>query len=272
METACRSTLRWLYKLKTRYLRADRRESALRFTRRAVTAAERNDHATTYKIIQALAGKPPRPLKALKDIDGKVLTDGPSIARRWLQHHVGVLGADVALCPTTACPTTAPRFCTSESRFKPSVGDVQDQVARMSGNKALGPDGISATVLRAGGWHAAKQLKDIIDIAIDTEHVPVAWRGGRMCNLFKNMGSPMNCDDHRGLLIGDHAGKVLTGLLQDAVTPAYQAFVGDNQYGAVPGLGTALRSLSPGPVLHGPLQVDGLVVLHLVRGSQEGFR
>ena len=50
-----------------------------------------------------------------------------------------------------------------------------------------------------------------------------------MCNLFKNMGSPMNCDDNRGLLIGDHAGKVLTGLLQDAVTPAYQAFAGDSQ-------------------------------------------
>ena len=155
METACRSTLRWLYKLKTRYLRADRRESALRFTRRAATAAERNDHATTYKIIQALVGKPPRPLKALKDIDGKVLTDGPSIARRWLQHHVGVLNADVAPCPTTACPTTAPRFCNSGSRFRPSVDDVRDQVARMSGNKAFGPDGISATVLRAGGWHAA---------------------------------------------------------------------------------------------------------------------
>ena len=63
-----------------------------------------------------------------------------------------------------------------------------------------------------------------------------------MCNCFKNKGSPMNCDDYRGLLIGDHAGKVLTGLLQDAVTPAYQAFVGDNQYGAVPGLSTALAS------------------------------
>ena len=52
----------------------------------------------------------------------------------------------------------------------------------------------------------------------------------------------MDTDSYRGVLISNHVGKVLTGLIQDHVTPSYVNFVGATQFGAVPKMGTALAS------------------------------
>eukprot|EP00973_Karenia_brevis_P049845 6921412-Karenia_brevis.AAC.1 len=63
-----------------------------------------------------------------------------------------------------------------------------------------------------------------------------------MANLFKGKGSSMDCDASRGLLIADHASKPMAGIIQDRVMPSYKNFVGENQFGATPGLGTALAN------------------------------
>ena len=75
-------------------------------------------------------------------------------------------------------------------------------------------------------------------------YVPLSWRGGRYVILFKNKGDPSICDSYRGLLVSDHAGKILTSLLQRQLEVPYVAQVGDCQYGAVRGRGTALAQMA----------------------------
>ena len=60
-----------------------------------------------------------------------------------------------------------------------------------------------------------------------------------MANVFKKKGSPQICDDWRGILINSHAGKVLAGLLYDALEPSFVKWVGSTQFGGTPGMGTA---------------------------------
>ena len=86
------------------------------------------------------------------------------------------------------------------------------------------------------------QLWQIISWAVAIERVPLSWRGGRVANLFKGKGAATLTDNYRGLLISDHASKVLTGALQEEITPKYQRFVGFDQHGGAPGLGTAEAS------------------------------
>ena len=96
--------------------------------------------------------------------------------------------------------------------------------------------------MKCGGCALARQIHKIILRAIVSGTFHIAWKGGYISNLFKNKGDPAVCDNSRGLLVSDHAGKVLTQLLQDAVHPSYARAVGSQQFGAMPGRGTSLAS------------------------------
>eukprot|EP00973_Karenia_brevis_P051453 7144988-Karenia_brevis.AAC.1 len=72
----------------------------------------------------------------------------------------------------------------------------------------------------------------------ETYQWPVSWAGGLLPNIFKNKGDPRVCDDHRGILLADHASKGLTTILKDALEPTVNAHMPDDQYGGVPKRGT----------------------------------
>eukprot|EP00973_Karenia_brevis_P064300 8934666-Karenia_brevis.AAC.1 len=81
-------------------------------------------------------------------------------------------------------------------------------------DSSVGEDGVSARLLKAGGWPVAHLVhQHILDI-IRLEYVPVIWRGGRLVVLYKGKGSPMLTDSFRGILVADHLSKIPTALLQ----------------------------------------------------------
>ena len=203
-------------------------------------AAEANDSMTVYKVVRSLIGSPPAPLAALEAKDGTLLTSKADIEERWEQHHVEVLNGRVVEDLDADYPPVSPKH--EVGGFDPSVADIEELLKHINGNKGLGKDQISATLLKAGGFTIAMHLSQFVTWAVRAERVPLPWRGGRVVNLFKGKGSSTKADNFRGLLVSDHAGKVLTGALQKEITPAYQRFVGYDQYGGVPGLGTAQAS------------------------------
>ena len=123
--------------------------------------------------------------------------------------------------PPVGMPSPASRF-----PFTPSLEQVHTALFLLNGDKGLGPDCLSASVLQAGGWVTTKIVHVIICQVIALEYVPVAWRGGKLVVLYKGKGSPSDCDSYRGLLIADHIAKVLTTLLQIHMDDAYQNEVG----------------------------------------------
>ena len=67
------------------------------------------------------------------------------------------------------------------------------------------------------------------------------WRGGRLQEVMKK-GSPQICNNFRGILVSNHASKVLPAILHVKMNDAYTLRVGSNQYGAVAKRGTATAS------------------------------
>ena len=53
---------------------------------------------------------------------------------------------------------------------------------------------------------------------------------------------PKDCNNWRGLYVGDHAGKILSSVLAQQVLPNYVKFVGPCQFGATPKMGVTLAS------------------------------
>eukprot|EP00973_Karenia_brevis_P047668 6616394-Karenia_brevis.AAC.1 len=69
-------------------------------------------------------------------------------------------------------------------------------------------------------------------------YVAKTWRGGKIVDHWKSKGAAKDCNNSRGLLLADHALKVLTGLLQDAADKPYREYVGPDQHGCTKSHGT----------------------------------
>ena len=90
------------------------------------------------------------------------------------------------------------------------------KIESLNGNKGLGPDGISAHVLKLGGKWLASQLCTLLStFSAAVGRVPAAWRGGRMANIYKKKGDPDNCNSYRGILVSSHVSKILTDFVAD---------------------------------------------------------
>ena len=104
------------------------------------------------------------------------------ISERWRQHRAEVHSATVVPSPYALCPCAVPAHSDDVDvvqEWHPSRTDLANILVRVDGSKALGPDGISATVLRAGGHVLLQHLHDIISASISQCRFPVPWRGGR---------------------------------------------------------------------------------------------
>ena len=97
-----------------------------------------------------------------------VLTERSQIDLRWQRHHASVLSAVVADSPADQCPPVSP-VATSHLTL-PSLDDVAAELAKVRGAKGLGPDGISADLLRAGGWPVQAHLHAIICVSLKAEN------------------------------------------------------------------------------------------------------
>ena len=64
-----------------------------------------------------------------------------------------------------------------------------------------------------------------------------------MQEVYKKKGDPRDCDSSRGILLADHSGKALAGIVKQAIDPIYESKMPATQFGAVPRRGTDQASL-----------------------------
>ena len=69
-----------------------------------------------------------------------------------------------------------------------------------------------------------------------------SWRGGRLVPVYKKKDAAEDCDNSHGILLADHSGKALAGIVKEAIDPAYQIHVPATQFGAVRRRGTNVAS------------------------------
>jgi exonuclease III len=256
IRTACR--------LRAQYVVCDKVASIENAADDAQSAANANDSKKLFSIVRRLAGVPQRALNTLKDAAGKVVSSSSDLAALWRTHFSNVFKANVIdELPLTATnssddPTTGDdpdayyidwsTFETArqmrDSGFAPTVDDVEAVICTLKGDSGVGTDQLSAWLLKAGGRPVAVMVWEVVSDILDTKHVPMVWRGGRLVVLFKGKGTPTDPDNYRGILVSDHLGKILTALLQRHLNQLYARLVGPSQFGAVSGRGTALASLS----------------------------
>lgn len=147
----------------------------------AERAALCNNTSLSYSIVKKLSGTVPSALNVVKDKRGNSIGDAAGIKQRWQEHFAEVFGAEVVGKDAMPTPSFGNRINHSVALWtRPAV---QKQIDKLPSRKALGPDGISAEIIKAGGLHYSEFLFRLMCDICRLQSVPNDWRGGRIVNL-----------------------------------------------------------------------------------------
>ena len=94
-----------------------------------------------------------------------------------------------------------------------TVEEIRNQLAKMKGNKACGPDLIPIEVWKTMGEQGIVFLEKVLNEAI-TSGVPSSWRLSELTPLFiKGKGSILECSNYRGIKLPSHTLKLLERII-----------------------------------------------------------
>ncbi|KAI4805703.1 hypothetical protein KUCAC02_010302 [Chaenocephalus aceratus] len=88
----------------------------------------------------------------------------------------------------------------------PSLGEVLDAIKNMKNNKAAGPDGIPAEVLKKGGPDLLKHIHALLLKIWEEEEIPAQLRDALIVSIFKK-GDRADCGNYCGISLLSTIGK-----------------------------------------------------------------
>ena len=177
----------------TALIKADREDYYTRLAMTAHAASERGDMKGVFGVVKRLTGFSIRPPKTFKMNDGSLTESVEQRDKCALQHCCNAVGgelveklADLATDPDSVCPTP--------SGFEVSPVRLSRAIAHLGRGKGLGVDGVPAELLQAGASALAVKLSELCEQIMVNEIIPVAWKGGRLVDLYKRQ----RCDQRFG--------------------------------------------------------------------------
>jgi len=221
-------------------LEDDRRNFLDTIAMRANDALLDGDPKTGFALTKALGAAKSAPNTTLLKKDGSLTTCTNEEVQRWNEHYAEVFCGQLV-------DESAVRDAQRPTRQRGTsidVGPVNTAAAfkRMRKNRGTGPDEIPIELHQAGGDATAVKYAEINQHVADTWQWPYQWCGGELKSAYKKKGDPRECDSSRGLLLADHSGKALVGIIKRTIDPIYEEKMPRDQYGGVRKRGTDIAT------------------------------
>ena len=106
----------------------------------------------------------------------------------------------------------------------------------MKSNKAPGPTGVSAELLKCAGDDGINWLTDLCNAIVKEGEVPNDWNKSYMINVYKGKGDALECGSYRGIKLLEHAMKVFERVVENRLRQIL--CIDEMQFGFTPGKGT----------------------------------
>ena len=119
---------------------------------------------------------------------------------------------------------------------KISVSEVRAAIKKMKDNKASGPSGVVADMLKTAGEAGAIWVTEICNSVVKEGKIPGDWCKSWMVNVYKGKGDALVCGSYRGIKLLEHVMKVLERVLEVKVRRIVK--IDDMQFGFMAGKGT----------------------------------
>lgn len=168
--------------------------------------ADSGDTRGFFSATKAVYGPRYRGLNPLHSNDGQeLLKDNEFINTRWKEHFQKLLNRD-----STADPDLISHIPQSPVREDmgepPTMTEIQDAIRSLKNNKATGPDGIPAEILKEGGSELLYHIHTLLLKVWEKEELPSELRDALIVTIFKK-GDKAECGNYRGISILSTTGK-----------------------------------------------------------------
>lgn len=200
--------------------------------------ADLGDTRGFFNATKAVYGPSYRGLNPLRSKDGKtLLKDEKEISSRWEEHFRELLNRN-----TTAHSESINQIPQQPIRKylddPPTETEVLDAIRKLSNNKASGPDGIPAEILKQGGPKLLSHIHSLLTKIWKEEKIPAELRDALIVTIFKK-GDKADCGNYRGISLLSTTGKVLARILANRLLPLSEMILPESQCGFRPARGTS---------------------------------
>ncbi|KAJ4441755.1 hypothetical protein ANN_11613 [Periplaneta americana] len=180
-----------------------------------------------YKDIKEFKnGYQPR-VNVIKDENGDLLADSPSILNRWKNYFAQLLNVHR--------PNRNDRdeieIQTAEPFIpEPMLSEVEIAIENLKKYNSPGIDQIPAELIQEGGSALYIEIYELVLAIWEKEIVPEQWKESIIVPIFKK-GDKTNCGNFRGISLLLTSYKMLSNILLRRLTPYVYEIIGDHQCG-----------------------------------------
>jgi hypothetical protein len=136
----------------------------------------------------------------VKDAHGKIVVDEQKVLDRWREYYEKLSNEEF--------PWNRDTLTTADATIGPSekitVEEVQAAIKRMKRNKAAGPSGVVADMLKAAGKAGALWVTDVCNSVVSQGKISEDWCNSWMVNVYKGKGDALECGSYRGIRLLEH--------------------------------------------------------------------
>ena len=174
-------------------------------------AAASGNSRKIFQLVREHSTKKSNPVsETILNEQGEKITDCNQRMERWVRHFNELLNRptlDELLIPNIHEPDNC-----EATDHPPTIYEVLTAINRMKNNKACGPDGLPAEVLKVAGLPFAEKLQDIFVKIWNGDHIPDQWCISHLVPLHKK-GDVKVCGNYRGISLLCISYKVLENII-----------------------------------------------------------
>lgn len=217
-----------------RSARHDKRKWKEDLANQAQLAADRKDSRELYRLTRKMASKNLTTNHPVKDKSGKIHASTDQQLSRWHEHFSELLSVDNDVNEHQTNQPTSPNIRPVRvSTDPPSQTEIASALKALKLNKAAGPDGIPAEILRADTTTTSKLLLPVMTQIWNSETLPKEWTHGLIVKIPKK-GDLSKCDNWRGITLLNTCSKVLAKIVHERIAHTLESNMRPEQAGFRP--------------------------------------
>ena len=197
-----------------------------------------------YKLVKQIKGNSASQIRAVKDKNGKTLTDDKDIMDRWAE-YIKELYTDTnqygdRILADLQARTVKEMQETDDSILK---REVEKAIKKLKNEKSCGVDGIPAELIKAGGENVVARVWKLCNEIWRTEKWPEEWCKSMVVPLHKK-GDMKECSNYRTIALIPHVCKTMLNILQERLRGAVEKHLSEEQGGFRPDRSTVQQILT----------------------------
>jgi hypothetical protein len=168
----------------------------------------------------------------VKDTDGKIVVEEEKLMEVWRKYYDKLSNEEFPWNKDVLVEVGAVNGPSEEISFE----EVSAAVKKMKSNKAAGPSGVVADMLKAAGDAGSIWATDVCNSVVKEGKIPQDWCKSWMVNVYKGKGDALECGSYRGIKLLEHVMKILERVIESRVKRIVK--IDEMQFGFMTGKGT----------------------------------